>query len=122
MGSQVRVTIALESVYGTNGSFQASAIYFRVSAASGSVPTEPLTMAQPRHQLSLNSLHGQHAATGTSSTIPYAKLSLEHPRRIRSGVTGALLWCIEDKTAPLTMPCRHSSKLQDSSTPPPLAA
>ena len=104
MGSQVWVTIASESVYRTNCSLQASAIHFRVSAASGFAPAEPPTMARPRHQLSLGFLHCQSTATGTSSAMPCAKLSLELPRRTRSGVTGALLQCIKDKTAPLTMP------------------
>ena len=104
MGSQIRVTIALESVYRTNYSLQASAIHFRVSVASGFAPAEPPTMARPRHQLSLGFLHCQRTATGTSSAMPYAKLSLELPRRTRSGVTGVLLQCTKDKTTPLTMP------------------
>ena len=103
MGSQVRVTIASESVYRTNCSLQASAIHFRGSAASGFVPAEPPMMARPRHQLSLGFLHCQRIATGTSLAMPCAKLSLEFPRRTRSGVTGALLQCIKDKTTPLTM-------------------
>ena len=104
MRSQVRVTIALESVYRTNCSLPASTIHFRVSATSGFAPTEPPTMAQPRHQLSLGSLHYQRTATGTSSAMPCAKLSLDLPHRIGSGVTGVLLQCIKDKTTPLTMP------------------
>ena len=103
MGSPVWVTIASESVYRTNCSLQASAIHFRVSAASGFAPAELHMMARPRHQLSLDSLHCQRTATGTSSAMPYAKLSLELPRRTRSGVTRVLLQCIKDKTAPLTM-------------------
>ena len=104
MWSQVRVTIASESVYRTNCSLQASAIHFRVSAASGFAPAEPPTMARPRHQLSLDFLHCQRIATDTSPAMPCAKLSLELPRRIGSGVTGASLQCIKDKTASLTMP------------------
>ena len=104
VGSQVRVTIASESVYRTNCSLQASAIHFRVLAALGFAPAEPPTMARPQHQLSLSSLHYQRTATGMSSVMPCAKLSLELPRRTRSGVTGALLQCIKDKTTPLTMP------------------
>ena len=104
MGSQVRATIALKSVYRTNCSLQASAIHFRVSATSGFAPAEPPTMARPRHQLSLGSLPFQRTATGMSSAMPCAKLSLELPRRTGSGVTGALLQCIKDKAAPLTMP------------------
>ena len=103
MGSQLWVTVASESVYRTNCSHQASAIHFRVSAASGFTLAEPPTMAQPRHQLSLGFFHCQRTATGTSSAMPCAKLSLELPRRTRSDVTGALLQCIKDKTAPLTM-------------------
>ena len=91
MGSQVRVTIALESAYRTNCSLQASAIYFRVSATSGFTSAEPPTMARPRHQLSLGFSRSQHTVTGMSSAMPCAKLSLELPRRTRSGVTGALL-------------------------------
>ena len=97
MGSQVRVTIASESAYETNCSLQASAIYFRVSATSGFVPTEPPTMAQPRHQLSLDSSRGQHTATSMSPARPCVKLSLELPRRTGSGVTGASLQSIKDK-------------------------
>ena len=104
MGSLVRVTIASELVYRTNCSLQASAIHFRVSAASGFVPAEPPTMARPRHQLSLGSLCYQHTATGTSPAMLCIKLSLELPHRTRSGVTGVLLQCIKDKTTPLTMP------------------
>ena len=104
MGSQVRVTIASESVYRTNCSLQASAIHFRASAASGFTPVEPPTMARPRHQLSLGSLHSQCTVTGTLLAMPCAKLSLELPRRTRLGVTGALLQCLKDKTAPLTIP------------------
>ena len=104
MGSQVRVTIASESMYRTNCSHQASAIHFRVSVASGFTPAEPPTIARPRHQLSLGSFHCQRTATGTSTAIPCAKLSLELSRRTGSGVTGALLQCIKDKAAPLTMP------------------
>ena len=104
MGSQVRVTIASESVYRTNCSLQASAIHFRVSTTSGFAPAEPPTMARPRHQLILGSLPYQRTATGTSSAMPCAKLSLELPRRTGSGVTGALLQYIKDKTTPLTMP------------------
>ena len=103
MGSQVWVTVASESVYRTNCSLRASTIHFRVSATSGFAPAEPPTMARPQHQLSLGFLHYQRAATGTSSAMPCAKLSLELPRRTRSGVTGALLQCIKDKTALLTM-------------------
>ena len=77
---------------------------FKVSAASGFAPTEPPMMARPRHQLSLSSLHYQRTATGMSSAMPYAKLSLEHPCRTRSDVTGALLQYIKDKTTPLTLP------------------
>jgi len=104
VGSQVRVTIASESVYRTNCSLQATTIHFRVSAASGFVPAKAPTMARPWHQLSLGSLHCQHTATDTSSAMPYAKLSLELPRRTRSGVTGALHQCIKDRTTPSTMP------------------
>ena len=104
MGSQVWVPVALESVYGTNCSLQALVIYFRVSATSGFVPAEPPTIARPRHQLSLGSFHCQHTATGTTTAIPCAKLSLELPRRTGSGVTGVLPQCIKDKAAPLTMP------------------
>ena len=97
MGSQIWATIALESVYRTNCSLQASTIHFRVSAISGFTPAKPPTMAQPRHQLSLGSLCGQHTAIGTSPTIPCVKLSLELPRRTGSGVTGASPQCIKDK-------------------------
>ena len=82
-------------------------------------------MARPLHQLGLSSLRCQHYGSGTSPAeraIPYVKLSLELPRRTGSVVTDTSLQCIKDKTAPLTMSCRHSSKLQDSSTPPLLAA
>ena len=103
MGSQVWVTIASELVCRTNCSLQASAIHFKVLVASGFTPAEPPMMAQPRHQLSLGFLHCQRTATGTSSAMPCAKLSLELPRHTRSGVTGALLQCIKDKTTPLTM-------------------
>ena len=104
MWSQVQVTIASESVYKTNCSLHASAVNFRVSATSGFMPAEPPTIARPRHQLSLGSFHYQRTAIGTTSAMPCAKLSLEIPRRIGSGVTGALLQCIKDKAAPLTMP------------------
>ena len=104
MGSQVRVTVALESVYRTNCTLQALAIHFRVSVASGFTPAEPPTIARPQDQLSLGSFHCQRAATGTTTAMPCAKLSLERPHRTRSGVTGALLQCIKDKTTPLTMP------------------
>ena len=104
MGSQVRVTIASESVYRTNCSHQASAIHFRASAASGFASAEPPAMARPRHQLSLSSLHYQHTVTHMLSAMPCVKLSLEFPRHIGSGVTGALLQCIKDKIAPSTMP------------------
>ena len=97
MGSQIRVTIASESVYRTNCPLQASAIHFRASAASGFAPAEPPTMAWPRHRLSLGSLRGQHTATGTSPAMPCVKLSLELPRRTGSGVTGASPQCIKDK-------------------------
>ena len=104
MGSQVWATVASKSVYKTNYSLQASAIHFRVSAASGFAPAEPPTMARPRHQLSLGSLRGQHTATGTSPAIPCVKLSMELPRCIGSGVTGALLQYIKDRAAPSTIP------------------
>ena len=104
MGSRVQVTIASESVYRTNCSLQASPIHFRASTALGFTPAEPPTMAQPRRQLSLGSFHCQRTATGTTTAIPCAKLSLGLPRRTRSGVTGVLLQCIKDKTTPLTMP------------------
>ena len=104
MRGQVRDTIASESAYVTNYSLQALAIHFRVSATSGFAPAEPPTMAQPRHQLSLDFLHCQCTVTDTSSAMPCAKLSLELPHHTRSGVTGALVQCIKDKTAPLTMP------------------
>ena len=104
MGSQVQVPIASESVYRTNCSLRASTIRFRVSVASGFTPAELPTMAQPRHQLSLGSLHCQHTAIGTSSAMLCAKLSLELQRRTRSGVTSVLLQYIKDKTTPLTMP------------------
>ena len=104
MGRQVRVPVASKSVYRTNCSLQASPIHFRTSVASGFAPAEPPTMARPRHQLSLGSFHYQRTATGTTTAMPCAKLSLGLPRRIRSGVTGALLQCIKDKTTPLTMP------------------
>ena len=104
MGSQVWVTIALESVYRTNCSHQASTIHFRASAASGFMPAEPPATARPWHQQSLGSFHCQRTATGMSSAMPRVKLSLELPCRTRSGVTGALLQCIKDKTTPLTMP------------------
>ena len=103
MGSQVWVTIASEIVYRTNCSLQASAIHFRVSAASGFTPAEPPTIARPRHQLSLGSFHCQRTTTGTTSAMPCAKLSLELPHLTRSGLTGALLQCIKDKTTLLTM-------------------
>jgi len=106
VGSQVQVTIASESVYRTNCSLQASATHVRVLATSGFAPAEPSTMARPRHQLSLGSLRGQHTATSTSSTIPCVKPSLELARRTGSGVTGALLQCIKDKTTSSTMPPR----------------
>ena len=83
---------------------KASAIHFKVSAASGFAPAEPPTMARPRHQLSLGSFHRQPIATSTTSAIPCVKLSLERPRHTKSGVTGALLQYIKDKTTPLTMP------------------
>ena len=104
MGSQVQVPVALESVYRTNCSLRASAIHFRVLAASGFTPAEPPMMAQPRHQLSLGSFHRQPVATSTPSAIPCVKLSLERPRHTKSGVTGALLQYVKDKTTPLTMP------------------
>ena len=104
MGSQVQVPVALESVYRTNCSLQALAIHFRVSATLGFVAAEPPMMAHPRHQLSLGSLRCRHTATGTSSAMPCVKLSLELPRHTGSGVTGALLQCIKDKTALSTMP------------------
>ena len=104
MGSQVWVTVASESVCRTNCSLRAYAIHFRVSVASGFTPAEPPTMAWPRHQLSLGSLHCQHTATSTTSAMPCAKLSLEPPHRTGSGVTGASLQCIKDKTVSLTMP------------------
>ena len=104
MGSQVRVTIASELVYRTNYSIQASAIHFRVSVASGFTPAEPPTIARPRHQSSLGFFHYQRTATGTTSAMPCAKLSLKLLHRTRSGVTGALLQCIKDKTTSLTMP------------------
>ena len=91
MGSQVQVTIASELVYRTNCSHQASAIHFRASAASGFASAEPPAMARPRHQLSLGSFHYQRTATGMTTAIPYAKLSLGLPCRIRSSVTGVLL-------------------------------
>ena len=106
MRSQVRVTIALESVYKTNYSLHASVVNFRVSAASAFAPTEPpdgSASAPTEPQLFL---HCQRTATGTSLAMPCAQLSLELPRRTRSGVTGALLQCIKDKTAPSTMPPR----------------
>ena len=74
------------------------------SCILGFTPAEPPAMARPRHQLSLGSLHRQRTATSTSSAMPCSKLSLELPRRIGSGVTGALLQCIKDKATPLTMP------------------
>ena len=89
MGSQVRVTIASESVYRTNCSLQASAIYFRVLATSGFTFAEPPTMARPRHQLSLDFSRSQHTVTGTSTATPRFKLALELPRRTGSDVTGA---------------------------------
>ena len=91
MGSQVRVTVASESVYRTNCSLQAPAIHLRVSAALGFAPAELPTMAWPRHHLSLGSLHYQRTATDTFLAMPCAKLSLELSRRTGSGVTGALL-------------------------------
>ena len=103
MGSPVWVTIASKLVYRTNCSLQTSAIHFRVSVASGFTPAEPPTMARPWHQLNLAFLHYERTATGTSSAMPCAKLSLELPRRIRSGVTGAWLQCIKDMATPLTM-------------------
>ena len=69
MGSLVRVTIASESAYEINCSLHASVVYLRVLATLGFVPAEPPMMAQPRHQLSLGSLHGRHAATGMSPTM-----------------------------------------------------
>ena len=104
MGSQVQVTIASELVYRTNCSLRALAICFMVSTALGFTPIEPPMMARPQHQLSLGSLRYRHTATGMSSAMPCVKLSLELPRRIGSGVTGALLQYIKDKTTPLTMP------------------
>ena len=104
MGRQVRVPVASELVYRTNCSLLASTIRFRVSTASGFAPAEPPTMAQPRHQLSLGSLRGQHTATGTSPAMPCVKLSLELPCRLGSGVTGTSLQYIKDRTAPSTMP------------------
>ena len=104
MESQVRVPVASESTYETNCSLRASAIHFRVSAALGFAPTEPPMMAWPQHQLSLGFLHYQHTATGTSSAMPYVKLSLELPRHTGSNVTSTLLQHIKDKTAPSTMP------------------
>ena len=104
MGSQVRVTIASESVYRTNCSHQASAIHFRVSAALGFTPAKPPTIARPRHQPSLGFFHYQRTTAGTTSAIPCTKLSLELPRCTRLGVTGALLQCIKDKITSLTMP------------------
>ena len=104
MGSQVWVTIASESVYRTNCSLQASAIHFRVSAASGFAPAELPTMARPWHQLSLGSLRGQHTVTDTSPAIPCVKLSLELPRRTGSDVIGALLQHFKDGTTPSTTP------------------
>ena len=104
MGKQARVTVASESVPRPTAHSKASAIHFQVSAASRFEPTEPPTMARPRHQLSLDSFHHQPIATSTSSAIPCLKLSLEHPRHTRSGVTGVLLQYIKDKTTQLTMP------------------
>ena len=89
MRTQVRVTIPSESVYRTNCSLHASAIYFRVSATSGFAPAEPPTMARPRHQLSLGFSRSQHTVTGASTATPRFKLTLELPRRIGSDVTGA---------------------------------
>ena len=83
---------------------KASAIHFKVSTVSGFAPTKPPTMARPRHQLSLGSFHRQPIATSTSSAMPYVKQSLEGPRHMSTGVTGALVQYIKDKTTPLTMP------------------
>jgi len=83
--SQVRVTIASESMYRTNCSLHASAVYFGVSATSGFAPAEPLTMARPRHQLGLGSSRSQHTATSTSLARPCVQPSLELPRRTKFG-------------------------------------
>ena len=107
MESQVRVLVASESAYKTNCSLRASATRFRTPVASGLGPAEPPTMVQPLHQLGLGSLRCQHTAIDTTFTVcamPYVKPSQELPRRTGSGVTGASLQYIEDKTAPSTMP------------------
>ena len=104
MGSQVRVTIALESAYETNYSLQASAIYFRVSATPGFTSAEPPTMARPRHQLSLGFSRSQHTVTGTSTATPRFKITLELPRRIGSDATGASPQYFKDETTPSPMP------------------
>ena len=101
---QGQAPVSSESVYRTNCFLQALTIHFRVSTASGFVPAEPPTMARPRHQLSLGFLHCQSTATGTSSAMPCAKLSLELPRRTRSDVTGASLQHSKSRTTPSTMP------------------
>jgi hypothetical protein len=95
--------VASESVYRTNCSLRASAIHFRVSVASAFAPAEPPMMVRPRHRLGLGSLCCQHTANGTSFVMPCVRLSLELPRRTGSGVAGALLQCIKDRTAPPTM-------------------
>jgi len=83
--SQVRVTIASESVYRTNCSRHASAVYSKVSATLGFVPTEPPTTARPRHQLGLGSSRSQRTATSTSLARPCVQPSLELPRHTKFG-------------------------------------
>ena len=118
MGSQVRVTVASESVYRTNCSLRASAIHFRVSTASGFAPAEPPTMARPWHQLSLSSLHYQHS---DRHIVRHA---------LRQAITGAPMShrigrdrrvaLVHQGQRPLRRPCRHSDKLQGLEMPPTL--
>ena len=104
MGSQVRVTIASKSAYKPNRSLRVAAIYFRVSTTSRFASTEPPTMAQPRHQLSLGFSRSQHAVTDASTATPRFKQTLEPPRRTGTDVTGASPQYFKDKTTPSPTP------------------
>jgi len=105
VGKQAQVTVASESVHETNCSLQGLGNPLPGLGSLGiHAHQTPPTIARPRHQLSLGSFHRQPIATSTPSAIPCVKLSLERPRHTKSGVTGALLQYIKDKTTPLTMP------------------
>ena len=104
MGKQAWVTIASESVHETNCSLQGLGNPLPSLGSLGIHAHRAPMMARPRPQLSLGSFHRQPIATSTPSAIPCVKLSLECPRHTKSGVTGALLQYIKDKTTSLTMP------------------